>query len=318
MRRSPLLAVFLLAVVPSCKSSSTEKAPAESASAATAPPPSASASAAAEDPTVAAKALLEAWTQAQTSGDLERYLALYDEVHFRGIKRLAKGGETTYTFATWKKDRERMVKSKPTVVADKPTFTVKGGDVVVDFVQRFRQGGYADHGKKQLVLTTLPSGWKISREEMRTSADGFDDPKHKVNEVDFSKRPGPLSVSLKWRVAPAAQGAPEDFKLHTLVLLVADASKKTTEHKLLEETSDRPVDAAAVAPSKEKGVLFAESFWWAGGGDKFRIVVDAEHLVVKHQVEDEGGSDTEGYVGPFEDEWRFTLPSGGARAVGGP
>lgn len=321
LRIAPL-ALLLVAACKAPPAPSTTSAPAPSSAASSAAPatPAPGALADGGDATAVGGPLVDAWLATQNGGDFAKYVALYDEANFHGIKRLGDGGEKSYTFATWKADREKMVLAKATVVADGRHFAMKGDTLEATFVQRFRQGSYEDHGKKVLSFKKTDSGngvWKIVREEMKTSANGFNDPKVAVKEVDLSARPGPLAVSLRWETGKAAADAPEGFSSHKLRLTVADAKGKKDVYDLYQETSDRPVDAAPLAPSTTKGLLFEESFWWAGAGDGFRVAVDAEHLVVKHKIQEEGNGEegVGGFDGPYVDELRIALPAGGAKAT---
>jgi hypothetical protein len=314
-------AALALVLVAACKAPpAPPTAASASASAAVAPAPTASAAPAVPvDAAALGGPLVDAWLAAQNGGDFAKYVALYDEANFHGIKRLGDGGEKSYTFATWKADREKMVLAKATVVADGRHFAMKGDTLEATFTQRFRQGSYEDHGKK--VLSFKKSGqesgvWKIVREEMKTSANGFNDPKVAVKEVDLSARPGPLSAALRWETGKAATDAPEGFVSHKLRLTISDAKGKKETYDLFQETSDRPVETAPLAPSTTKGLLFEESFWWAGAGDGFRVAVDAEHLVVKHKIQEEGnGEEGGGFDGAYMDELRIALPAGGVKAT---
>ncbi len=315
------LALLLIAACKAPPAPPTAAAPSasEAGTPTSAPSGTAAPAAAAIDATAVGGPLVDAWLAAQNGGDFAKYVALYDDANFHGIKRLGDGGEKSYTFATWKADREKMVRAKATVVADGRHFAMKGDTLEATFTQRFRQGTYEDHGKKVLSFkkSSQESGvWKIVREEMKTSANGFNDPKVAAKEVDLSARPGPLSASLRWETGKPVADAPEGFTPHKLRLTITDAKGKKEIYDLFQEASDRPVETAALAPSTTKGLLFEESFWWAGAGDGFRIVVDADHLVVKHKIQEEGsGEEGGGFDGAYLDELRIAIPAGGVKAT---
>lgn len=129
------------------------------------------------------KALLERWVAAQNQHDFDAYLAMYEPRHFRGIKRTHKGGVKEFDFAGWKKDRKRMVLGKAEVAAElldiatwlDPDSKLKPGASHVRFTQRWRGGGYADHGIKVLFLWRDPKGvQRIVYEDLLNSEPGWD------------------------------------------------------------------------------------------------------------------------------------------------
>lgn len=129
------------------------------------------------------KALLERWVAAQNQHDFDAYLAMYEPRHFRGIKRTHKSGAREFDFAGWKKDRKRMVLGKAEVAAElldiatwlDPDSKLKPGVSHVRFTQRWRGGGYADHGVKVLFLWRDARGvQRIVYEDLLNSEPGWD------------------------------------------------------------------------------------------------------------------------------------------------
>ena len=129
------------------------------------------------------KALLERWIAAQNQHDFEAYLAMYEPRHFRGIKRTHKGKVKEFDFAGWKKDRKRMVLGKAEAAAElldiatwlDPDSKLKPGVSHVRFIQRWRGGGYADHGVKVLFLWRDGKGaQRIVYEDLLNSEPGWD------------------------------------------------------------------------------------------------------------------------------------------------
>lgn len=129
------------------------------------------------------KGLLDRWIAAQNQHDFEAYLAMYEPRHFRGIKRTHKSGAKEFDFAGWKKDRKRMVLGKAEVAAElldiatwlDPDSKLKPGVSHVRFTQRWRGGGYADHGVKVLFLWRDAKGvQRIVYEDLLNSEPGWD------------------------------------------------------------------------------------------------------------------------------------------------
>jgi hypothetical protein len=129
------------------------------------------------------KALLERWVAAQNQHDFDAYLAMYEPRHFRGVKRTHRSGAKELDFAGWKKDRKRMVLGKAEVAAellDIATWLdadskLKPGVSHVRFTQRWRGGGYADHGVKVLFLWRDARGvQRIVYEDLLNSEPGWD------------------------------------------------------------------------------------------------------------------------------------------------
>ncbi len=104
------LALLLLAACKAPPAPPTATTP--DAGAATSAPSGTAAPAAAIDATAVGGPLVDAWLSAQNGGDFAKYVTLYDEANFHGIKRLGDGGEKSYTFAAWKTDREKWSSRK--------------------------------------------------------------------------------------------------------------------------------------------------------------------------------------------------------------
>lgn len=129
------------------------------------------------------KALLDRWVAAQNQHDFDAYLAMYEPRHFRGVKRTHRSGAREFDFAGWKKDRRRMVLGKAEVAAElldiatwlDPGSKLKPGVSHVRFIQRWRGGGYADHGVKVLFLWRDARGvQRIVYEDLLNSEPGWD------------------------------------------------------------------------------------------------------------------------------------------------
>ncbi len=269
--------------------------------------------------------LLVTWAAAQGRGDAPAYLGLYEPGTFVGTKRLRDGGEKTYDYVAWKADREKLLKGRPKVVADAPIFeTWHDGKLPTStaratFVQRWKSGAYEDHGKKVLTLFRADDGhYKITREEMLTSSAGFDDAVDGglvAKERDLSAWKSPIVATLAYEaLATKAPLAPDMLPPRHLVLTLRDAAGKSELFELFrEDVTDRPVTLGPLRPKAQKGVLFEEGFWWAGFGDYFRVVLDAERVVVKYKVVGETGpDDPPPPPALFEDQVRITLPKGAA------
>lgn len=120
-------------------------------------PVSAAPVASATSPRTEVARFLDRWVAAQNDGDADGYLAMYDVAVFQGVKRLAAGGKKDFDFAGWKADREAMVRGKPRVAAERVEIktwlegSLPENTATVTFVQRWKAGTYADHGKKTLT-----------------------------------------------------------------------------------------------------------------------------------------------------------------------
>ena len=147
---------------------------------------------------------------------------------------------------------------------------------------------------------------------MLTSSSGWeDDAKNKVKELDASAWTSPITARLAHEATGAKARNSELPAPHHLMFTLSDAAgKKESFELLLEAESDRPVTLGFLAPKAQKGILFEEGFWWAGFGDHFRVVLDAERIVVKYRIEEEGSEETAGTDTLYEDFLRVTLPKG--------
>jgi hypothetical protein len=111
------------------------------------------------------RALVERWVDAQNTGDLPAYQALYGPV-MTGIRR--SGAKTAYLDrAQWMNDRARMFKKKMTVSVAGLRAVQQGERTQVLFTQTFESGSYKDVGPKELILDGKPP--LIVREEMLSS-----------------------------------------------------------------------------------------------------------------------------------------------------
>lgn len=132
----------------------------------------------AADPKSDAHALLDAWLEAQNTGNFAAYQSLYAP-SFTGVRR---SGPRSASFdrAGWMADRQRMFRKPMTVSAEKVRVIADAASARVIFVQRWASGGYSDVGSKELVLRRGPGGFRIAREELFGSATG------KTGEIDVA------------------------------------------------------------------------------------------------------------------------------------
>lgn len=121
--------------------------------------------AAAESPE--ARDLVKRWTEAQNSGALETYDALYAK-RFTGVRR---SGTRVFRFdrAGWLKDRARMFKKPMVVEVEGLSVTGAAREIEVRFTQKFAQGTYRDSGTKHMILVREDGALKIVREELLDS-----------------------------------------------------------------------------------------------------------------------------------------------------
>jgi hypothetical protein len=128
------------------------------------------------------RAVLDRWVAAQTQGDFATYAQLYDQKHFRGVKRTKGGNVARLDWAGWNADRARMFeKGRMTVAAEEVTIqtwldrgaTLRPGVCEARFVQRWRNARYADHGVKVLQFLRHSSGVAILYEDLLTSTPGW-------------------------------------------------------------------------------------------------------------------------------------------------
>ncbi len=111
--------------------------------------------------------VLDAWLAAQNAGDFAAYQGVYAD-KMEGVKRV---GERTWRFDRkgWLADRERMFKHPMTVAMRDVEIGGSALAPVVELVQSFKQGKFADEGTKRIVLAKTAGGFKVAREEMLKS-----------------------------------------------------------------------------------------------------------------------------------------------------
>lgn len=114
-----------------------------------------------------AKALVQAWLDAQNNGDFDAYSAVYAP-KLTGIKRI---GERTFNYNRdgWLKDRKRMFQKKMQVSMDDLKLQLSSHTGVASFTQTWESGTFKDVGPKQLVIVKEGDALKIAREEMLSS-----------------------------------------------------------------------------------------------------------------------------------------------------
>jgi hypothetical protein len=130
----------------------------------------------AADPKSDARALFDAWLDAQNAGNFEAYQSLYAP-SFTGVRRSGPRA-ASFDRTGWMADRQRMFRKKMTVSAEKVRVIADAASARVIFVQHWASGGYSDVGSKELVLRRVSTGFRIAREELFDSATG------KSGEVD--------------------------------------------------------------------------------------------------------------------------------------
>jgi hypothetical protein len=118
-------------------------------------------------------AAVRSWAAAQTASDMASYSAMYAP-DFVGIKRTRDGTSHPYpSLDAWLEKKESAFEGGHEVHVRwiTPEFSSDGRAATVRFVQYWRnRKGYADYGSKQLDLRRDAAGWRITREEMLTSA----------------------------------------------------------------------------------------------------------------------------------------------------
>lgn len=130
-------------------------------------PPAAEAQLLAPATEAAAKALLDAWLQAQNRGDFASYEQLY-AARFTGVKR---SGERTRKLGRdgWMLDRAKMFRRPMQVDAANVTIHASANLARVHFDQTWSSGTYRDAGPKELLLVIDRGTVRIGREEMLSS-----------------------------------------------------------------------------------------------------------------------------------------------------
>lgn len=160
-----------------------------------------------------ARALMQAWLDAQNKGDFAAYQALY-AAGFSGIRR-SGGRKVSLDRAGWLRDRARMFK-KPMVVA---ASEVRAGPLRLDFVQSWQSGSYKDTGRKQLVLTREGGALRIVREEMLESVLAGAAPPLDAVRLEILKLLYPRGAErlLEMTVAPRPHGPGDGAQVALLV-----------------------------------------------------------------------------------------------------
>ncbi len=120
-------------------------------------PAAAAASVNAPDKDVAA--VIEAWRRAWERGSLDAYMAFYHDNAVQG-KRRGKNAIRDQKKTLWSARPPKRVK-----VADMRMHPKKDG-YEVEFIQEYASGGgYADKGRKKIVLAPTDNGWRILKEK---------------------------------------------------------------------------------------------------------------------------------------------------------
>jgi hypothetical protein len=118
------------------------------------------------------KALVRDWASWQSEGRYRPYSQAYDH-SFVGIKRTKSGNQKTYNRDKWLADRRSMFTKGQTVAVRNITLVeARGGRATVRFTQYWRSGSgrYKDQGLKELQLRQDSGVWRITREDMLSSA----------------------------------------------------------------------------------------------------------------------------------------------------
>jgi hypothetical protein len=115
-------------------------------------------------------AVIQAWLQAQNSGDFDAYSQLYAE-RFAGIKRVGHRVRRYDTRALWLADRRTMFDKPMAVEATLKGVQANRRGLALRIYQRFESGSFKDQGYKVLELVKQPDGSvRIVREEMLASS----------------------------------------------------------------------------------------------------------------------------------------------------
>jgi hypothetical protein len=225
------------------------------------------------------QAVLDAWVKAQTGGDFKAYTALYDK-SFVGIRRTSDGAEKKMKLKAWLADRKKMFKLKKVeVTADNAKID---GDTIT-FLQRWRGGGYEDHGTKVITL----SGDLIVKEELLSSTPGWDD--DPATTVDATGLKSPLTARV--RAEGIKHNDVADCTEATYVLYLKDKKgtviQKEIGKGIIGQQDDMPT-TYPIAPNAKTGLLFDFGEWCAGGGDYYQVKLSGDALVVLYKAADEG------------------------------
>jgi hypothetical protein len=243
-----------------------------------------------------AKAVLDAWVGAQTSRDFAAYTKLYAP-KFVGIRRTSDGAEKKMKLKAWLADRKKMFKLKQQdVVAENPKITADDKGATITFLQRWKGGGYADHGGKILKLAYDKGGaLTIMHEELLSSTPGWeDDPS---TTLDETKLVGPITVRVK------GEGIEQhgDCTGATYVMYIKDKKGFTIQKEIgqgvvMSDDDEGGVTTMKIEPSAKKGVIFDFGQWCAGGGDYYQVIKSGDALVVRYKSADEGSDEPEKFT----------------------
>lgn len=279
MGRSRATLALLLLVLLACKRGPSETDPARrtpaeplttAAQATDKPAPHAAPTGRAESFEPEARALLEAWENAQNEAALPRYEALYAE-RFTGVRR---SGPRVRNFdrAGWLKDRARMFESPMKVSFTQHSAVMAGDKLLVVGEQTFAQGSYEDRGQKRFVLVREGGAVRIEREEMLTSEQGAL-PKTDARFV-AGVLGGPLFVLLSAAdagVKPGALlGAKADgyFGVASHALVAEDQARLQVTAKDFLEGPVQLVSAAGVCATRGVGLRFVRVAYAYFGGSE--------------------------------------------------
>jgi hypothetical protein len=98
----------------------------------------------------AARAIITRWLAAQNQGDFAAYQALYAP-GFTGVKRVG-GVARPMGREAWLADRRGMFRAPMSVTASIDRITSDGTRLVVELEQTWKQGAFADTGRKRILL----------------------------------------------------------------------------------------------------------------------------------------------------------------------
>lgn len=274
MRRPPLLALLILVAAPTAVLADAE---------------------------TDARALLGVWVKAQNDGDFAKYAALYD-AKFSGVKRTSDGAEKKLGLAQWKKDRNKMFRAGFQVAADDASVKVTDKGATVSFLQRWRGGGYADHGTKVLFVKPDRNGeLKIVKEELLSSTPGWEnDPK---GVLDATALVSPITMRVQ------AEGINPESGCYgvTFVMYLKDRKGKTLQREL--GGGDLQVEGVTtqrMEPGDDPLYEFGD--WCAGGADRYEIKKSGDAIIVRWKGEDEGSEDDPGEAGVWQTTLTVQLP----------
>jgi len=114
--------------------------------------------------------LMNIWKKSQDTRNFSLYKSCYD-TSFRGIKRTVSGSMSSYNYAQWLADRQKMMnKTKYMEVRlENMRISIQDEFATVEFNQFFSVTGYADFGPKIIKTKMTENGAKIIYEELKSS-----------------------------------------------------------------------------------------------------------------------------------------------------